>query len=148
MSLNTHSMNGMFGEWTANKENLVSLVCSFLIKDIKRSIRRHAYSFDAHAMEHIEDILCRDIAGWTLSVRATSQASYCRIHHTDPHLEEHTTETISVSTEASAQVISKNKDPCSVGLFCPAVVMFYSCLAEPWAYVLKMSGHRISCSMA
>lgn len=38
-------------------------------------------------MEHIENILCWNIARWTLSVWATSQTSYCRVHHTDPHLQ-------------------------------------------------------------
>lgn len=50
---------------------------------------RHTYSFDAHAVEHVENVLCRNISRWALSVRATSQASYCRIHHTDPHLQKH-----------------------------------------------------------
>lgn len=50
---------------------------------------RHTYSFDAHAVEHVENVLCRNISRWALSIRATSQASYCRIHHTDPHLQKH-----------------------------------------------------------
>lgn len=118
-----------------SSERWRSLVGSVGIKDMKRSMWRHAYSFNAHAMEHVEDILCWDIAGWTLSVWATSQASYCRIHHTDPHLEEHTTEAF--NRGISTQVISKNRDPCSAGLFCPAVVMFHSCLVElmSWRWV-------------
>ena len=51
---------------------------------------RHSYSFDAHSIEHVKNILCCNISRWALSVRATSQASYCRIDHTDPHLQKHT----------------------------------------------------------
>lgn len=51
---------------------------------------RNTYSFDAHAIEHVENILCCNISRWALSVWATSQASYCGIDHTDPHLQKHT----------------------------------------------------------
>lgn len=52
-------------------------------------LERRTYCFNAHATEHVEKILCCNISRWALGVWATSQASYCRIDHTDPHLQKH-----------------------------------------------------------
>lgn len=83
---------------------------------------RHTYSFDAHAVEHVENVLCCNISRWALSVRATSQASYCRIHHTHPHLQKHP----QTHLRASAQVLSRN---CSaVALFCSVPLVFFRLL--------------------
>lgn len=155
----------MFAQWSVYVSELSEIVWVWLIcwdyTDIKysRSVKsvlwRYTYSFNAHAMEHVENILCWNIARWTLSVRATSQASYCRIHHTDPHLQGHTTETFSTSTQASPQVKIQEQRSLFCWIVLPsaarlarAAVVFYSCLGELWAYVLKMSGHRMSHSTA
>lgn len=99
---------------------------------------RHTYSFNAHAIEHVENVLCCNVSRWALSVRATSQASYCGIDHTDPHLPKHThTNTF----RASVQVQSRNCSPCSVGRFCSIALMYFSCwgrtvascLSDEWA---------------
>lgn len=94
---------------------------------------RHTYSFNAHAMEHVENILCWNIARWTLSIGAASQASYCRIHHTDPHLQRHTRETFSTSTQTSPQVKSWEQR----SLFC-WIVWGAGCTAVRCGRVLQL----------
>lgn len=97
------------------------------------ALHRHTYSFNAHAMEHVENILCWNIARWTLSIGAASQASYCRIHHTDPHLQRHTRETFSTSTQTSPQVKSWEQR----SLFC-WIVWGAGCAATHCGRVLQL----------
>lgn len=82
ISYNKYATSCMFAEQTL----YVNELC---LTDVQES-ERHTYSFDAHAIEHVENILCCNISRWALSVWATSQASYCGIDHTDPHLQKHT----------------------------------------------------------
>lgn len=48
---------------------------------------RHAYCLNAHAMKHVKNILCWNVARWTLSVGASTKAGHCRIHHGYSHLQ-------------------------------------------------------------
>lgn len=103
--------------------------------------RSHAHSFNAHAVEHVENILCWNIAGRALSIWATSKASYCRIHHTDSQLREHTTETFrNLPAAVSSNITQEQRS-----LFCWTVLsrcshvlqLFRrtvgSCLKDEWA---------------
>lgn len=76
--INKYATSCMFADQTI----YVNELCLTYVSESERN----TYSFDAHAIEHVENILCCNISRWALSVWATSQASYCRIDHRDPHL--------------------------------------------------------------
>lgn len=70
----------------------------------------NTHSFNAHAMEHIENIFCWHVTRGSLGIWAPAQTCYRRVHRTNPHLRyTHTQERHSATTRTEQ---ADGKIPC------------------------------------